>query len=216
MGKASINAGINFLEETFKDRGNYILTTIFFIDILWLHLMTIKQINLHDLICDCPDFPKQGILFKDINPVFRSNDALNYISNEFYHTFSKSKVDNVAGIESRGFVIATALALKLGKGMIMIRKAGKLPGKTIKKSYQIEYGNAIMEIQKDAVMQGHSILIADDLIATGGTAIAAAQLIEELGGIVAGFAFIIELTSLDGARKLRKMGYKVHSLTVYD
>jgi adenine phosphoribosyltransferase len=175
-----------------------------------------NRTDLSKLIHDCPDFPKQGILFRDINPVFRDIAALNYISNEFYSKFSSSELDYVGGIESRGFVIATALALKLGKGMIMIRKAGKLPGQTIKKSYDIEYGRSEMELQQNAVMSGQNILIADDLIATGGSAIAAASLIEELGGKVAGFAFVIELASLDGANKLRKMGYKVHSLLTYD
>jgi adenine phosphoribosyltransferase len=177
--------------------------------------MVTNRIDLHSLIHNCPDFPRQGILFRDINPVFRSNAALNYISEKFYCRFRKFKIDYIVGIESRGFIIATALALKFGKGMIMIRKAGKLPGKTIKKSYDIEYGSAVMEIQKDAVNHDQRILIADDLIATGGTAIAAARLVEESGGKVAGFAIVIELTALDGANKLRKMGYDVYTLAVY-
>jgi adenine phosphoribosyltransferase len=174
-----------------------------------------KQVNLREIIANYPDFPKQGILFRDINPVFKRNDALNYIADEFYRIYSKTKVDVVAGIESRGFVIATTLALRFGKGIIMIRKAGKLPGRTIKRSYDIEYGTAIMELQQNAVDKGNSILIADDLIATGGTAIAAAQMIKELGGKVAGFAFIIELSDLMGADRLREMGYNVESLVTF-
>lgn len=174
-----------------------------------------KQVNLREIIANYPDFPKEGILFRDINPVFKRNDALNYIVDEFYRIYSKAKVDLVAGIESRGFIIATALALRLGKGIVMIRKAGKLPGRTVKKSYDIEYGTAIMELQQDAIDKGDSILIADDLIATGGTAVAAAQMIEELGGEVAGFAFIIELSDLKGADRLRKMGYNVESLVTF-
>ncbi|HEX2169525.1 MAG TPA: adenine phosphoribosyltransferase [Nitrososphaera sp.] len=174
-----------------------------------------KQVNLRDIIANYPDFPKQGILFRDINPVFKRNDALNYIADEFYRIYSKSKVDMVAGIESRGFIIATALALRFGSGILMIRKAGKLPGRTLKKSYDIEYGTAIMEIQQEAIDKGNNILIADDLIATGGTAEAAAQLIKELGGNVAGFAFIIELSDLKGADKLRRMGYNVESLVTF-
>lgn len=174
-----------------------------------------KQVNLRDIIANYPDFPKQGILFRDINPVFKRNDALNYIADEFYRIYSKSKVDMVAGIESRGFIIATALALRFGSGILMIRKAGKLPGRTLKKSYDIEYGTAIMEIQQDAIDKGNNILIADDLIATGGTAEAAAQLIKELGGNVAGFAFIIELSDLKGAERLRRMGYNVESLVTF-
>lgn len=174
------------------------------------------SLDLRNLIQDCQDFPRQGILFRDINPVFRSHDALNYISNEFCYRFSNTGVDCVCGIESRGFVIATALALKLHRGLIMIRKAGKLPGRTLKKSYDIEYGSSVMEIQKEAVKYNQKVLIADDLVATGGTAKAAAQLVEELGGIVVGFAIVIELGSLNGAEKLRKMGYQVHSLVVYN
>ncbi len=174
-----------------------------------------KQVNLREIIANYPDFPKQGILFRDINPVFKRNDALNYITDEFYRIYSKAKVDMVAGIESRGFIIATALALRFGRGIVMIRKAGKLPGRTVKKSYDIEYGTAIMELQHDAIDKGNSILIADDLIATGGTAIAAAQMIKELGGTVAGFAFIIELSDLKGADRLREMGYNVESLVTF-
>jgi adenine phosphoribosyltransferase len=174
-----------------------------------------KQVNLRDIIADYPDFPKQGILFRDINPVFKRNDALNYIAEEFYRIYSKARVDMVAGIESRGFIVATALALRFGRGIVMVRKAGKLPGRTLKKSYDIEYGSAIMELQQDAIDKGDSILIADDLIATGGTAVAAAQMIKELGGRVAGFAFIIELSDLKGADRLRKMGYNVESLVSF-
>ena len=174
-----------------------------------------KQVNLREIITNYPDFPKQGILFRDINPVFKRNDALNYIADEFYRIYSKAKVDMVAGIESRGFIIATALALRFGKGIVMVRKAGKLPGRTLKKSYDIEYGTAIMELQQDAIDKGDNILIADDLIATGGTAVAAAQMIKELGGKVAGFAFIIELSDLKGADMLRKMGYNVESLVTF-
>ncbi|HEX7032207.1 MAG TPA: adenine phosphoribosyltransferase [Nitrososphaera sp.] len=175
----------------------------------------VKQLDLRDIVASYPDFPKPGILFRDINPVFKRNDALNYIAEAFYRTYGKAKVDAVAGIESRGFIVATALALKFGKGVIMVRKAGKLPGKTLKKSYDIEYGSAVMELQETAIKKGENILIADDLIATGGTAVAAAQLIEDLGGKVTGFAFVIELTDLHGADRLRNMGYKVHSLVTY-
>jgi adenine phosphoribosyltransferase len=174
-----------------------------------------RQFDLRDIVASYPDFPKPGILFRDINPVFRRNDALNHIADEFYRLYGRTKVDAVAGIESRGFITATALALRFGKGVVMVRKAGKLPGKTLKKSYDIEYGSATMELQQSSIKKGESILVADDLIATGGTAVAAAQLIEELGGRVAGFAFIIELSDLHGSDRLRKMGYTVHSLVTY-
>jgi adenine phosphoribosyltransferase len=175
-----------------------------------------NHIDLSALISNYPDFPRKGIIFRDMNPLFRTDYALNYISNELHSRFNSVTVDGIAGIESRGFVIATALALNFDKGLIMIRKAGKLPGRTIKVSYDVEYGSAIMEIQKDAIKPRQKVLIADDLIATGGSAIAAAHLIEELGGIVTGFAFVVELTDLNGANKLRALGYKVQSLVVYD
>ncbi len=175
-----------------------------------------RQIDLRNIIGNYPNFPKDGILFRDVNPVFRSNYALEFIADEFARRFGDVKIDAVAGIESRGFVVATALALKFGTGVIMIRKAGKLPGKTLKKSYEIEYGSAVMELQHDAIAEGQSILVADDLIATGGTAVAASQLIEQVGGKLAGFAFVIELADLSGASRLRKMGYRAESLVAYD
>lgn len=175
-----------------------------------------SRIDLREVIDSYPDFPKAGVLFRDVNPVFRSFQVLTYIAEEFYRSLGSVKVDAVAGIESRGFVVATALALRFGTGMIMIRKAGKLPGNTVKKSYEIEYGSAVMELQHDAVTKGQSVIVADDLIATGGTASAAAQLIEHLGGKVAGFAIVIELAGLKGGERLRKLGYQVQSLVVYD
>lgn len=179
-------------------------------------VVSVAKLNLDRIIGKHPDFPKPGILFRDINPVFRNGEALKSIASEFSRRFAKTRYDATAGIESRGFIVATALAMKTGKGTIMIRKAGKLPGVTIKKSYDIEYGSATMELQVGAVKKGQKVLIADDLIATGGTAVAAAQLIEEIGGKVAGFGFVIELAGLKGADKLREMGYRVESLVVYD
>ena len=171
--------------------------------------------HIQNLIRNYPDFPKQGILFKDINPVFRDGKSLDILGNHFYDQYQKVEVDYVAGIEVRGFILSTLLGLKFNKGVIMIRKAGKLPGTTIKQSYGIEYGTAVMELQSDSLRTGDRILIADDLLATGGTALAAASLVEDLGGKVAGFAFIIELSSLDGGKLLRERGYRVHSMVVY-
>jgi adenine phosphoribosyltransferase len=108
------------------------------------------------------------------------------------------------------------LALTIGKGLVLVRKAGKLPGQTLKQPYDIEYGNSIMEIQKDSIRRGQRVLIADDLVATGGTAIAAERLVMELGGKIAGFAFVIELANIGGAKKIRKLGYEVYSLVVYE
>ncbi len=171
--------------------------------------------HIQNLIKNYPDFPKQGILFKDINPVFRDGKSLDILGNHFFDQFHNEEVDYVAGIEARGFILSTLLGLKFSKGVIMVRKAGKLPGTTIKQAYGIEYGTAVMELQSDSLRKGDRILIADDLLATGGTASAAASLVEDLGGEVAGFAFVMELSSLDGGKLLRERGYRVHSMVVY-
>ncbi len=170
-------------------------------------------VNLKSIIREFPDFPKKGILFRDISPVLRDPDAMKFVIEQFHEICRDKNVDLIAGIESRGFIIACALAMRLHKGCIMIRKQGKLPGRTTALAYDIEYGSATMEIQDDAVSGGQHVLIADDLIATGGTARASAQLIERLGGKVAGFVFVIELAGLRGREIIN--GYEVHSLVKY-
>jgi adenine phosphoribosyltransferase len=170
--------------------------------------------NLQNVIRSFPDFPKKGILFRDISPILRNPKAMQYVIDQFYEYYKNTKIDLIAGIESRGFVFACALGLKFNKGVIMIRKQGKLPGKTLSLAYDIEYGNATMEIQQDAISKGQNVLIADDLIATGGTAKASAKLIENLGGNVVGFAFVIELSGLKGRDLLK--GYEVYSLVEYN
>ena len=169
--------------------------------------------NLKDKIGDYPNFPKKGILFRDFSPILGDPSALSFVVDEFEKKFHPNDVDVFAGIESRGFILATALALKYNKGMILLRKAGKLPGKTVKTSYTIEYGKAVMEIQKDVIQQGQRVLICDDLLATGGTAKAAAKLIEKIEGTVVGFAFIIELLELNGREKIKE--YRSESLVDY-
>ncbi|MEM3089924.1 MAG: adenine phosphoribosyltransferase [Candidatus Nitrosotenuis sp.] len=169
--------------------------------------------NLQNIITEYPNFPKKGILFRDISPILKNPAALSYVVDEFAKKFHTNDVDIFAGIESRGFPLACAMALRYNKGMIMIRKQGKLPGSTVKRSYNIEYGKATMEIQRNAVSKDQRVVICDDLLATGGTAKAAAELIEKLGGQVAGFAFIVELTDLQGIKKIEK--YKCESLVRY-
>ena len=169
--------------------------------------------NLKDKIAEIPNFPKKGILFRDISPLLRDPAALSLLVEEFTKIIHPNDVDIFAGIESRGFPLACALALKYNKGMIMIRKQGKLPGATHKISYSIEYGTATMEIQVDAIKKGQKVYICDDLLATGGTAKAAAKLIEKIGGKVSGFAFIIELTDLKGSRVIKD--YKQNALVKY-
>jgi adenine phosphoribosyltransferase len=169
--------------------------------------------NLKDKIGNYKDFPKKGILFRDFSPILGDPSALSYMVEEFTKKFHPNDVDVFAGIESRGFILACALALKYNKGMILLRKAGKLPGKTVKTAYTIEYGKAVMEIQKDVIQKGQRVLICDDLLATGGTAKAAAKLIEKIDGVVIGFAFIIELLELNGREKIKE--YRSESLVEY-
>jgi len=164
--------------------------------------------NLKERIDEFPDFPKKGILFRDFSPILQDPSAMSYVIDEFAKHFHPKDFDILAAIESRGFLVACALALKFNKGMFMIRKEGKLPGKTEKISYKIEYGKDVIEIQKHSLEKGKRVLICDDLLATGGTAKASAKLIEKIGGKVAGFAFIIELTDLNGIKGISKYNCK--------
>ena len=169
--------------------------------------------NLKDKIADFPNFPKKGILFRDFSPILKDPSALSYVVDEFSKHFHPKDIDVFAGIESRGFIIASILASRYNKGMIMIRKVGKLPGKTTKLAYTIEYGKDTIEIQNDIIKEGERILICDDLLATGGTAKASAKLIEKVGGKIVGFAFIIELVDLEGIKGISK--YNCKSLVKY-
>ncbi len=169
--------------------------------------------NLKDRIAEYPNFPKKGILFRDFSPILKDPSALSFVIDEFAKKFHPNDVDVFAGIESRGFILACVLAQKYNKGMVLLRKAGKVPGKTVKVSYSIEYGKAQMEIQKTALKKNERVLICDDLLATGGTAKAAAKLVEKLEAKVIGFAFIIELTELKGIEKIKE--YRTESLVEY-
>ena len=169
--------------------------------------------ELKDRISEYPNFPKKGILFRDFSPMLKDPSAMSVLVEEFSKYFHPKDVDVFVGIESRGFILASILAQKYNKGMVLLRKAGKLPGKTVKTSYTIEYGKAVLEIQKTALNEGERVVICDDLLATGGTANAAAKLVEKIKGKVIGFAFIIELTELDGVKKISK--YKTVSLVQY-
>ena len=169
--------------------------------------------NLKEKIADYPNFPKKGILFRDFSPILKDPSALSFIADEFAKKFHPKDIDVFAGIESRGFILASILASRYNKGMVMIRKAGKLPGKTTKLAYTIEYGKDTIEIQKNVIEKGQKVVICDDLLATGGTAKASGKLIEKVGGNITGFAFIIELTELNGIKGLSK--YNCKSLVKY-
>ena len=165
------------------------------------------------LVRDIPDFPKSGILFKDITPVLASAPAFQEIIDRFVEQAEVLAPDMIAGVESRGFLFGAPVALALGIGFLPIRKAGKLPSVTEREEYVLEYGTAVIEMHRDAVQPGQRVLIIDDLLATGGTAAAAARLVEKLGGKVAGFSFLAELGFLNGRGALN--GYETQSLLVY-
>jgi adenine phosphoribosyltransferase len=169
--------------------------------------------DLKTYIREIPDFPKPGILFYDITTLLKDPLALRMTVDRFVWLFTQRRIDKVIGIESRGFMFGPSVAYDLNAGFVPVRKPGKLPAKTVRQSYDLEYGSDAIEMHADAVLPGERVLIVDDLIATGGTALAAARLVESAGGIVAGFGFIIELTFLPGRQKLN--GYEVESLIRY-
>jgi len=169
--------------------------------------------NLQDYIRDISDFPKKGIVFKDITPLLADGKALEYASQELLKMVGSTKIDKVVGMESRGFFFATLLANNLKAGFIPVRKSNKLPATVISESYGLEYGSDTLEIHTDSIKKGDKVLIHDDVLATGGTAAAVCKLIERLGGEIVQCNFLIELSFLKGAEKLR--GYNVQSLLKY-
>lgn len=167
-------------------------------------------------IRNVPDFPKPGILFKDITPVIQDAQLFHAVIEALAEPLKKENLQYVAGIESRGFIFASALATKLNAGMILLRKPGKLPWKTLRATYQLEYGTDAIEIHEDAVAEGDRVAVVDDLLATGGTATAAACLLRDAGADVRQIAFVIELGFLAGREKLRTAGFgNIHSLLTY-
>ena len=170
--------------------------------------------DLKELIREVPDFPKPGILFYDITTLLKDPRGLRGTIDALRAQYAGAEVDAVIGIESRGFIFAPALAYALGAGFVPVRKPKKLPAETSSISYDLEYGSDTLEVHKDAIGKGSRVLIVDDLLATGGTARAVSQLVEGLGGIVAGLGFVVELTFLNGRCKLN--GYDVFSLLQYD
>ncbi len=168
-----------------------------------------------EIIRNVPDFPKPGILFKDITPLFLHPELCTEILQFFCNRCSGRKIDAIASVESRGFIFGFALAQKLNVPFIPVRKAGKLPFKTLSFEYNLEYGSAKMEIHKDALKPGDNVLVHDDLLATGGTAAAASELIQMLGGTIAGYAFLVELGFLNGSKILKKYSSDLFTLAKY-
>jgi adenine phosphoribosyltransferase len=164
-------------------------------------------------IRDIPDFPQQGIMFKDITPLLSDAQAFNMVINLFADRYMNHHVDHVVGVEARGFILGAALAYKLNTGLILVRKPGKLPAETLQAAYELEYGVDQLEVHRDAVKQGERVVLVDDLLATGGTICAAFDLIQGLQCEILELAFLIELTALNGRQRLQD--YNVFSLLQY-
>ncbi|HCP33513.1 MAG TPA: adenine phosphoribosyltransferase [Deltaproteobacteria bacterium] len=160
--------------------------------------------DLKQKIRTIPDFPEPGILFRDITTLLSDAEALNETIERFAEHYKNEKIDVVAGVESRGFIIGTPLAIRMGLGFIPIRKAGKLPGPTHGVDYDLEYGKDRVEVHQDAIPEGSRVLLVDDLIATGGTIEGSAKLVKKVGGLIVGYAFVIELTDLKGRERLQE------------
>lgn len=166
-----------------------------------------------ELIRDVPDYPKKGILFKDLTTLWKDGKAFKKSAEDLADYYKEKNISKVIGIESRGFIIGSALAYILNIGFVPVRKEGKLPAEVIKKTYELEYGTDTLVIHKDALAQGEKVIIVDDLLATGGTCQAVTSLVEELGGVVEGVGFIVELSFLEGRKKLEK--YDIKTLITY-
>lgn len=159
--------------------------------------------NIESYIRDIPDFPKKGVIFKDITPLLNSVEARKEVINRFIENLPDTKIDKVIGVESRGFFFGILLAQELGVGFVPVRKKGKLPFDTLSASYELEYGTDILEIHTDAIQKGENVLIHDDVLATGGTIKAVSELVEKLGGNIVQLNFLMELEFLNGREKIK-------------
>jgi adenine phosphoribosyltransferase len=168
------------------------------------------------LIRTVPHYPKQGVMFRDITTLLKDAVGFRVTINEFVHRYTGAKIDKIAGIESRGFIIGAALAYQLGVGFVPIRKKGKLPAETVGHDYELEYGVDRVELHVDAIAKGERVLVVDDLIATGGTAEAAIKLIEKMGGVVTEVCAVIDLPDLGGRKRLEKLKHKVFALCEFE
>jgi len=172
--------------------------------------------DLAEVIRTIPDYPKPGIMFRDITTLLTDARGFRRAIDELVQPFAGRKIDKVAGIEARGFILGGAIAHQLSVGFVPIRKKGKLPAETLAQEYELEYGTDEVEIHVDAVAKGEQVLIVDDLVATGGTAEAAVKLIERAGGAIVGCAFVVDLPELGGAKRLEALGVKVTSLVAFE
>lgn len=173
-----------------------------------------KQVQ--DYIRTIPDFPHEGIMFRDVTTLFASPRGFRMAIDQMLHPFAGVQIDKVVGLEARGFIMGGAIAHQLSVGFVPIRKKGKLPGKTLSQDYTLEYGQATMEIHDDAIQPGERVLVVDDLLATGGTAEAGIKLLERLGAQIVSTSFIIDLPALGGRKRLEAMGLNVQILCEFD
>jgi len=173
-------------------------------------------VPIKDYIRTIPDFPQKGIMFRDVTTLFLDSEGLKQAIDQMIEPYVNQKIDKVAGLEARGFILGGAIADRLSLGFVPIRKAGKLPGQVISQDYELEYGSATMEIHKDCIEPGEKILLVDDLLATGGTAEAGIKLIEKLGGDIISCSFIIDLPELGGRKHLENMGFEVNALCEFE
>lgn len=169
-----------------------------------------------DYIRTIVDFPHEGILFRDVTTLFADPRGLRLAVDQLVAPYAGTRIDKVAGLEARGFILGGAVAHQLSTGFVPIRKKGKLPGAVIAQAYKLEYGEAVVEVHDDAILAGERVLLVDDLLATGGTAEAGVSLIERLGGVVVGCAFVVDLPDLGGRARLEKRGLEVHALCSFE
>ncbi len=174
------------------------------------------QKTVKDYIRTIVDFPHEGIMFRDVTTLFADARGFRMAIDQLLSPYAGLRIDKVAGLEARGFILGGAVAHQLSTGFVPVRKKGKLPGATISESYTLEYGEAVIEIHDDALLPGERVLLVDDLLATGGTAAAGVKLIERLGAQVIGVAVVVDLPQLGGRQKLEKMGLTVHNLCSFD
>ena len=172
--------------------------------------------TVRDYIRTIVDFPHEGILFRDVTTLFADPRGFRMAVDQMLHPYAGQRIDVVVGLEARGFILGGAIAHQLGTGFVPIRKKGKLPGTTISQDYKLEYGEAIVEIHDDAIQPGQRVLVVDDLLATGGTAEAGIRLVERLGGVITGCAFIVDLPDLGGRKRLEALGMEVHALCAFE
>ncbi len=176
----------------------------------------IKRLQVEDYIRAIPDFPHEGIMFRDVTTLFGDARGFRMAIDLLLHPWAGLRIDKVIGLEARGFILGGAVAHQLSVGFVPVRKKGKLPWKTIAQEYQLEYGEAIVEVHEDAIEAGEQVLIVDDLLATGGTAEAGIRLAERLGGEIVGAAFVVDLPELGGRKRLEDLGIEVHALCAFD